>query len=91
MLNLFAGEVAYRGAYTGALADQIQKADGKTDVRSMHSEAVREMERNHGSQQTAMEANTLKRYLVLPGPKRWYYLQIRHRRTIQIDSWRSNN
>lgn len=69
MLNLFVGEVAYRGAYTGALADQIQKADGK-DVRSMHSEAVREMERNHGSEQTAMETNTLKRYLVLPGPKR---------------------
>lgn len=62
------GGNAVRGAYTGALANQIRKADGKTDMFSMHTTAVNEMKskdpKTH-NQHPEMRS-TLAKDLVLP-------------------------
>ena len=34
------GSVAHRGYFTGAIADQIKQADGKTDIYTMYLHAV---------------------------------------------------
>lgn len=59
--------MAYRGDYTGALANQLRSADGKTDVRIMHDRAVREMGKQ--TKQTPLVAYTLRKNLILPGPQ----------------------
>lgn len=45
MATVTGGE-AIRGAYTGAIAKQIRKADGKTDIHEMHTQAVNQMMKN---------------------------------------------
>jgi hypothetical protein len=46
LLATVTGGLAIRGAFTGALADQIRAADGKTDIYSMFNRAVNSMIRN---------------------------------------------
>ena len=59
--------MAYRGAYTGELANQIRQANGWISVHDMHSEAVASMYRRCGSVQTAVYRDTLQRKLLMPG------------------------
>ena len=66
------GGVAYRGVYTGELANQIRQANGWISVHDMHSEAVASMYRKCGSVQTAVYRDTLQRKLLMPG-KMWTY------------------
>ena len=61
------GGVAYRGEYTGELANQIRRANGYLPVYEMHSKAVIEMGRKYGTEQTAVYTDTLKKELLMPG------------------------
>ena len=58
--------VAYRGVYTGELAEQIRQGSGRISVHDMHSEAVAAMYRKHGPTQTAVYKDTLQRKLLMP-------------------------
>ena len=58
-----------RGAYTGALAKQLMKANGRIGIRQMHTKAVKEV-RRLGYHQTPELRETLDKELVLPGKKR---------------------
>lgn len=61
------GGVAVRGAYTTAMADQIKKADGITDVIQMHTRAVKAMEIiPECASQVPEQRSTLKRRLIIP-------------------------
>ena len=64
---IITGGVAYRGVYTGELAEQIRQANGRISVHDMHSEAVAAMYRKHGPSQTAVYSDTLQRKLLMPG------------------------
>ena len=46
LLATVTGGLAIRGAFTGALADQIRVSDGKTDIYCMFNRAVNSMMRN---------------------------------------------
>ena len=46
LLATVTGGLAIRGAFTGALADQIRVSDGKTDIYCMFNRAVNSMIRN---------------------------------------------
>ena len=46
LLATVTGGLAIRGAFTGALADQIRASDGKTDIYCMFNKAVNSMIRN---------------------------------------------
>ena len=59
--------MAYRGAYTGELANQIKRANGYLSVYEMHSKADIEMGRKYGTEQTAVYTDTLKKELLMPG------------------------
>ena len=41
-----AGKQADRGLYTGAMAEQLKKVDGSTDIYNMHSKAIYAMRWN---------------------------------------------
>ena len=59
------------GAYTGALADELRKADNKTDILEMHWNAVDKMSRSPNCWWQCPELrSTLKRKLVFPGSSR---------------------
>ena len=56
---------AKRGAYTDAIVQQFKKANGKSDIHDMHAEAVLEMKRKYGDEQTPEFRSTLKMRLIL--------------------------
>ena len=49
---MYVGGVAYRGEYTGALADQFRRSDGKISIYEMHQQAVMEIETLYGPEQS---------------------------------------
>ena len=63
LLATVTGGLAIRGAFTGALADQIRAADGKTDIYTMFNRAVDNM--NTHEQRPEMRITTQKA-LILP-------------------------
>ena len=64
------GGVAYRGVFTGALADELRSADGKSDIYDIHSKACARMEKySRGPEQVPRFESTLKKRLVLPSFK----------------------
>ena len=68
LLATVTGGIAIRGAFTGALADQIRAANGKTDIYTMFNRAVNRMIRNDAAcrdQRPEMRITT-DRNLVLP-------------------------
>lgn len=65
LMATIVGDRAERGSYTGALAKQISRADGKTTILEMETRARIEM-MNENPQQTPEMRNTLKRSLILP-------------------------
>ena len=46
LLATVAGKQADRGLYTGAMAEQLKKVDGSTDIYNMHSKAIYAMRWN---------------------------------------------
>lgn len=62
------GGSAYRGEFTGALAKQIAKADGKVTILEMVENSIIDMNRRKSKahQQTPFFRNTLQRTLILP-------------------------
>ena len=67
LMSTVARGLAKRGAFTGALAKQIAKADGRTPIYHMIAEAKVDMDRTI-TDQTSEVRDTLKRKLVLPAP-----------------------
>ena len=59
--------VAYRGAYIGALADQIGKITNgeEKDITGLHTEAVQAMKSTSARQQVPMIQSTLEKFLIL--------------------------
>ena len=68
LMSTVVGEMAVRGAFTGAMARQFAKADGKTTILEMVTNAVMDMKRNEGDpyDQSPESRNTLQKNLVLP-------------------------
>ena len=64
---LITGGTAVRGVYTGALAKQLKKADGKTEIGQMHTNASNLVERMGYQQQIPEMTHTLRKLLILPG------------------------
>lgn len=67
MSSVFGGK-AVRGAFTGALARQIAKADGKTYLNDMVTNAFIDMKKQEADRYpgTLEPRNTLQKSLVLP-------------------------
>jgi hypothetical protein len=68
-MSSVAGGMAARGAFTGAIARQFAKADGKTSIHDMVTNAVVDMKKQEttdGYIQTPEARNTLQKSLVLP-------------------------
>ena len=64
------GGVAYRGVFTGAMADQFRSADGEKDINTMFTLAAsltaqKLVERNMPEQTPKLESTTNK-FLILP-------------------------
>ena len=55
---------AQRGAYTDAMAEEFKRADGRS-IADMHQNAVAEMTKKYGEDQTPEIRSTLKKKLVL--------------------------
>ena len=55
---------AQRGAYTDAMAEEFKRADGRS-IAEMHQNAVAEMTKKYGEEQTPEIRSTLKKKLVL--------------------------
>ena len=55
---------AQRGAYTDAMAKELKRADGRS-IADMHQNAVAEMTKQYGADQTPEMRSTLKKKLVL--------------------------
>ena len=55
---------AKRGAYTDAMAEEFKRADGRS-IADMHQNAVAEMTKKYGEDQTPEIRSTLKKKLVL--------------------------
>ena len=72
LLSSITGGSAQRGLYTGALADQIARADGKTTIEEMQSRARVQMLQQHPdcSWQIPEMRSTLLKRLVLPESKK---------------------
>ena len=69
LLATVRGGVAYRGVFTGAMADQFRSSDGNTDIYTMFNKAVGEMKRNHPleiSQQNPKFESVTDKVLILP-------------------------
>ena len=61
--------MAYRGVFTGSMADQFQSSDGNTDIYTMFNKAVDEMKRNNPleiSQQNPKLESVTDKVLILP-------------------------
>ena len=65
MLATVPGGAAVRGAFTGALADEISQADGKTDIHAIFTKASDAISSNSFAQQPVFRS-TLRKKLVLP-------------------------
>ena len=63
LLATVMGSVAYRGYFTGAIADQLKQADGKTDIYTMYLRAAGSMRK---PEQTPEFRSTMKKSLILP-------------------------
>ena len=63
LLATVMGSVAYRGYFTGAIADQIKQSDGKTDIYTMYLRAAGSMRK---PEQTPEFRSTMKKALILP-------------------------
>ena len=55
-----------RGAYTGALAKELRKANGKIDISQMHTNAAKEVKKRRAEQIPELR-DTLTKRLILPG------------------------
>ena len=55
---------AKRGAYTDAMANELKRADGRS-IADIHQNAVAEMTKKYGEDQTPEMRSTLKKKLVL--------------------------
>lgn len=62
LMASLAGGLAWRGLFTGAIAETFKKVDGKSDIYDMFGEAVKSMEPH----QTAELRSSLKKDLILP-------------------------
>ena len=69
-MSSVAGGFAIRGAFTGAIARQFARADGKITINDMVTNAIIEMKKDttdDGVQEQAPESrNTLQKILILP-------------------------
>ena len=67
-MSSVAGGYSTRGALTGAMARQFAKADGKTTINDMVTNAIIDLKKNEkeGYNQTPESRNTLQKSLVLP-------------------------
>ena len=54
-----------RGAYTEAIAEQLNQADGESDLEDMHTRAVLQIVEKYGDRQTPEYRSTLKKRLIL--------------------------
>ena len=70
LLATVRGGVAYRGVFTGAMADQFRSADGKKDINAMFTLAANSTrQRNDGSlaaEQIPKLESTTHKLLILP-------------------------
>mgnify|MGYP001800853947 FL=1 len=68
LMSTVTGGVAIRGAFTGAMVRQFAKADGKTTINDMVTNAIVDMKKNEmeGYDQTPEARNTLQKSLILP-------------------------
>ena len=68
LMSAVTGGVAIRGAFTGAMARQFAKADGKTTINDMVTNAIIDMKKNEveGYDQAPEARNTLQKSLILP-------------------------
>lgn len=64
LLATVSGGKAYRGAFTGALSDQIKRADGKTGIHEMFQQAYSKLQTEHQTQ-TPVLISTLRKNLFL--------------------------
>ena len=64
LLATVTGGVAYRGVFTGAMAQQFGQSDGKMDIYEMFTRAVASLEK----QQIPEIRATLTKKLILPPP-----------------------
>ena len=67
-MSTVAGGYAVRGAFTGAIARQFAKADGRVTIDEMVNNAKIDMKKNEGDdyKQTPESRNTLQKSLILP-------------------------
>lgn len=63
LLSTVTGGLAYRGLFTGAMADQIRMSDGETDIFTMFTNAVDTLT---GTDQTPEVRATLGKRLIFP-------------------------
>ena len=68
LMSSVVGGYVKRGAFTGAMARQVAKADGKTTIDEMVMEAKIDMKKNEekGYNQTPESRSTLQKSLILP-------------------------
>ena len=67
-MSTVTGGVAIRGAFTGAMARQFAKVDGKTTINDMVTNAIIDMKKNEeeGYDQAPETRSTLQKSLILP-------------------------
>ena len=63
LLSTVTGGLAYRGLFTGAIADQIRMSDGETDIYTMFIRAVGML---INQDQTPEVRGTLEKSLIFP-------------------------
>ena len=67
LLATVTGGRATRGAYTGAIADQLLKTDEEIEIYSLHTKAVHNMTKQEGDEQVPEYRDTLMgKRLLLP-------------------------
>ena len=64
LLATVRGGVAYRGVFTGAMADQFRSADGKKDINAMFTLAASSARQKH--EQIPKLESTTHKFLILP-------------------------
>ena len=60
LLATIRGSVAYRGVFTGAMADQFRSADGRRDLYAMFTSAASEVTTALPNQQPQVTSTTTK-------------------------------
>ena len=71
LLATVRGGVAYRGVFTGAMADEFRSADGKKDIYAMFNSAAAEVAATLGCEnQDPKFESTTKKTLILPPARR---------------------